>query len=95
MNTMNSTDGNALPVLQTAGGQLAVAGMAETASWAFVRSQVLATSSEAIEMIRRECGGATYWPEFCMLARGGKVPADWLPGALGSVVLRWAKEEVR
>jgi len=41
--------------------------------------------------IESHCRQSVYWPEFCKLAQAGQVPANWLPGALGVVVLEWAK----
>src|SRR5438477_7140472 len=68
--------------------ELAVLGVAQVATEALLGAQVGAWKFEAIEL---QCRESVYWPEFCVLAKAGLVPEDWLPGALGRVVLAWAK----
>jgi len=44
-----------------------------------------------LEQIKENCCKSVYWPDFCQAAKAGQVNEDWLPGALGRVVLGWAE----
>jgi len=68
---------------------LAVLGVAQVATEELLAAQL---GLRTPEQIRENCRKSVYWPEFCQAAKAGQVNADWLPGALGRVVLAWAKE---
>ena len=65
-------------------------GIAQVATEAMLGVQVGAWKIEEIE---RQCRQSVYWPQFCQLTKAGVVPEDWIPGALGRVVIGWAKKE--
>jgi hypothetical protein len=67
---------------------LAVLGVAQVATEELLAAQL---GLRTLEQIRENCRKSVYWPEFCQAAKAGQVSADWLPGALGRVVLAWAK----
>jgi hypothetical protein len=67
---------------------LAVLGVAQVATEELLGAQL---GLWAFEQIKENCGESVYWPHFCQAAKAGQVREDWLPGALGQVVLGWAK----
>jgi hypothetical protein len=71
------------------GQSLAVLGVAQVATEELLAAQL---GLRTLEQIRENCRKSVYWPDFCQAAKAGRVSADWLPGAIGRVVLGWAKE---
>ena len=67
---------------------LAVLGVAQVAIGEMLAAQL---GLRTFELIKENCGKSVYWPHFCQAAKAGQVKEDWLPGALGQVVLGWAK----
>jgi hypothetical protein len=67
---------------------LAVLGVAQVATEELLAAQL---GWRTFEEIKENCAKSVYWPRFCQAARAGQVKEDWLPGALGRVVLDWAK----
>jgi len=72
------------------GYAVAVLGVAQVATEELLAAQL---GLRTIEQIRVICRKSVYWPEFCEVARTGRVNDDWLPGALGRVVLGWAEAD--
>ena len=68
--------------------QLAILGVAQTATEEFLALQL---GLRTIEQLKANLEQSVYWREFCVAAKAGTVPDDWLLGALGRVVLGWAK----
>jgi hypothetical protein len=68
--------------------RLAVLGVAQVATEELLAAQL---GLRTLEQIREHCRRSVYWPDFCQAAKTGQVKGDWLPGALGRVVLAWAK----
>ncbi len=67
---------------------LAVLGVAQVATDELLAAQL---GLRTVEQIKENCCKSVYWPDFCQAAKAGQVNDDWLPGALGRVVLGWAK----
>ena len=67
---------------------LAVLGVAEVATAELLAAQL---GLRTFGQIKANCAASVYWPRFCQAAKGGQVKEDWLPGALGQVVLGWGK----
>jgi hypothetical protein len=67
---------------------LAVVGVGQVATEELLAAQL---GLRTMEQIKENCRKSVYWPEFCQAAKAGQVSAAWLPGALGRVVLGWAK----
>ena len=67
---------------------LAVLGVAQVATAELLAAQL---GLRTFEQIKANCAASVYWPRFCQAAKGGQVKEDWLPGALGQVVLGWGK----
>ena len=67
---------------------LAVLGVAQVATGEMLAVQL---GLRAFEQIKENCVASVYWSRFCQAAKAGQVREDWLPGALGQVVLGWAK----
>jgi len=65
-----------------------IIGIAQTASEGFVLAQLRRSELDEVKEALQE---SVYWPEFCALAKAGKIDDAWLPGALGRCVLMWAK----
>lgn len=74
--------------LSVIGKNLAIIAVAEVATTELLAAQL---GRRAVEQIKENVLRSSYWSDFMQIARAGEVPADWLPGALGSVVLGWAK----
>jgi hypothetical protein len=66
---------------------LAVVGVGQVATEELLAAQL---GLRTMEQIKENCHTSVYWPGFCQAAKAGRVNADWLPGALGRVVLGWA-----
>jgi len=62
--------------------------MGQVATEALLGAQLGTWNFDAIE---QHCRQSVYWSEFCQLVKAGDVPENWLPGALGRVVIHWAK----
>lgn len=71
--------------------QLAILGIAQTATEALLGVQIGAWKFDEIE---RQCRRSVYWPQFVECVVADQVPEDWLPGALGRVVIGWAHNEI-
>jgi hypothetical protein len=67
---------------------LAVLGVAEVATGELLAAQL---GLRTFEQVKENCAASVYWPRFCQAAKAGQVKEDWLPGALGQVVLGWGK----
>jgi hypothetical protein len=67
---------------------LAVLGVAQVATEELLAAQL---GLRTFEQMKANCGASVYWPRFCQGAKAGQVKEVWLPGALGQVVLGWAK----
>lgn len=65
-----------------------VLGIAQVATEELLAAQL---GLRTVEQIKENCRKSVYWPEFCRAAKAGQVSGDWLPGALGGIVLGWAK----
>jgi len=70
--------------------RLAVLAVAQVATEELLAAQL---GLRTLEQIKENCRKSVYWPDFCEAAKAGHVNADWLPGALGRVVLAWAKAD--
>jgi hypothetical protein len=70
--------------------KLAVTGVAVVATEEMLACQLrLHTVDEMRDNIVR----SAYWPDFVRMANNGQIPENWLgDGALGRVVLAWAKK---
>lgn len=77
-----------MSTLSVVGKNLAIIAVAEVATIELLAAQL---GRRSVEQIKGNILQSSYWPDFVELAQAGEVPADWLPGALGSVVLGWAK----
>jgi len=70
--------------------KLAISGIAIVATEAFLCAQLRFCTFDEM----RECiVTSVYWPDFTEAVAAGEVQAEnWLPGALGRVILDWARE---
>lgn len=71
-------------------GRLAVLAVSQVATEELLAAQL---GLRTLGNIRENCRKSVYWPDFCQAAKAGQVNAAWLPGALGRVVLAWAKAD--
>ena len=67
---------------------IAVLGVAEVATGEMLAAQL---GLRTVEQMKENCSKSVYWKQFCDAAKAGQVQEDWLPGALGRVVVDWAK----
>jgi hypothetical protein len=74
--------------LSNIGKQLAVLAVAQVATEEMLAAQLRLRTFDEVKNNILSC---SYWSDFIQVAKAGEVPADWLPGALGRVVLDWAK----
>jgi hypothetical protein len=68
--------------------RLAIIAVAQVATEELLAAQL---RLRTVEQIKDNILRCVYWREFMEAARAGLVGDDWLPGALGRVVLGWAK----
>jgi hypothetical protein len=71
--------------------ELAILGIAQIATEEMLAAQL---KLRTVEQIHENLRKSAYWYTFCLAAEAGKVPENLLPGALGRVVLGWAKGDL-
>lgn len=74
--------------LSSIGKQLAILAVAQVATEEMLAAQL---RIHTFDQVKENILACNYWPDFMALAKAGEVPEDWLPGALGRVVIGWAK----
>lgn len=67
---------------------IAVLGVAQVATGELLAAQL---GLRTVEQMKENFAKSVYWKQFCDAAKAGQVQEDWLPGALGRVVVDWAK----
>ncbi|MDB6020801.1 MAG: hypothetical protein JWQ04_658 [Pedosphaera sp.] len=70
--------------------QITILAIGEVALGEMISCQI---GMQDLDGLKKNIRASVYWQAFVILAQGGKVPEDWLPGALGRVVLGMAKSE--
>lgn len=81
---------NTLPSLKSMNAEIAILGIAQTALTSLVAAQIGAGDFESI---KAACRKSVYWSQFCAAVTDGAVAEGWIAGALGKVVVDWAREE--
>jgi hypothetical protein len=79
-----------MTTLSPIGKNLAILGVAQAATEEML---LMHLRGRSLEQMQRSLRSGVYWPDFVSLAKTDQCPSDWLPGALGSVVLGWAKND--
>ncbi len=74
--------------LSTIGKNLAILAVAQVATEEILAAQLRMRS---VEQVKENILRCSYWSDFMALAKAGEVPEDWLPGAVGRIVVGWAK----
>ena len=76
--------------------QLPIIAIAQVATESYLAAILAASRNgdDALAKLKADCQSSVYWPKFVQAVNSGAVERNlnWVPGALGRVVVGWAKE---